>query len=1521
MADHALLAWLSAHAYGVPGEPPLPATVQEIAVPQSLRAGWAETGFSGAVYRHTVTNELIVVARGTELTDPGDLRSDTMIAFGVRPTQYFDALDLYHWARSTQLQPGQQMVLTGHSLGGTLMQLVRLQAAVEGVTELPTVTFGAPGAQGLYGAPEAVGPMPDVINYLTPFDILGRYGDHVGTTVTVPSLGSELAAYERRPLDAVTFIAAYLTFHGINAYWDLMLRAQALAMYSPLVLDLDGDGVETRAPAGAFFDHAGDGHAERTGWAAPDDGLLALDRDGDGRIEDGRELFGTSTPVPGGGPAADGFAALAALDANGDGRVDAADPAWGALRVWRDADGDGASAPGELHALDALGVARLDTASTPSGAVDAAGNAHRLQGSFRWADGRSGAMSDVWFVVDPLHALPPSPAPIPEDIAALPDAAGFGRVPGLRQTMARDASGRLRGLVEGFAGESDPERRLAAAEAIILAWTGADTVDPAARGPFIDARILTALERFSVRDYRGADGLPDPNAGAAPLLLQAWDVLRELVQAQLAAQTHLADLVELVRYDWDPVQRRVVADLGAVEAALTAELAADRDAGRTRAAELARVIRGLGAEDLFDYWGFRDRLAAGDAELAWRMDAAGRTLLAGTPAADALTGGAAAEALRGGDGDDTLAGDRGRDALHGDAGRDRLEGGDQADLLVGGDGDDTLGGGEGDDRLEGGPGADGLAGDAGRDTLVGGPGNDSLWGGDGDDALDGGPGEDWLDGGFGDDRYLLRRGGGADQVNDRDWQFADADRIVVAADIRPDEVGLRREGDDLVVEIVGSGDRMRVLGWFLEGFGATWEVQRVEFLADGTVWDAAAIRDRLIRGTPGADMLVGYSWDDVIAGGDGDDVIGGRGGADVLDGGPAHDAVWGDAGADRLTGGPGADTLRGGDGDDLLEGGPGDDWLEGGFGTDTYRVGRGEGRDTIEDADWQLPDADRLVLAPDLAPADVQVARAGDDLVLRLAGGPDQVTVRGWFAWGFPNYHELSRVEFADGTVWDQARLEQLALGIHGTPGPDTLTGTAGPDLLLGHGGDDVLRGGGGADLLDGGPGADALYGEAGDDRYVVDDPGDMVVEAPGEGLDTVESAVSFTLPAEVEDLVLTGSGAVNGTGNALANRLTGNAAANTLDGGPGADVLAGGAGDDVYVVDAAGDQVVELAGGGRDTVRAGVSFTLPAEVEDLVLTGTAALTGTGNGLANRLTGNGAGNRLDGGPGADILAGGGGGDSYVVDDPGDVVIESGSGTDTVWSAVSFALPASVERLVLTGTAPIDGTGNGLANTLTGNAARNVLTGGGGNDTYVVQNVDDVVVEAAGAGLDLVQSSVSYTLPANVEKLTLTGTAPASATGNGLANTLTGNNAANVLDGGAGNDSLVGMHGGDTYRFAPGSGQDTITDNDSTRGVVDTARFEGGLRPLDLVLSRVANDLLVQVQGSGDAVTVRNWYLSPYNHVEVLAAGGQQLASSRVDLLIQDMAQWSAATGLSWAQGVVEEPEQVQAVLAAHWQPA
>ena len=237
-----------------------------------------------------------------------------------------------------------------------------------------------------------------------------------------------------------------------------------------------------------------------------------------------------------------------------------------------------------------------------------------------------------------------------------------------------------------------------------------------------------------------------------------------------------------------------------------------------------------------------------------------------------------------------------------------------------------------------------------------------------------------------------------------------------------------------------------------------------------------------------------------------------------------------------------------------------------------------------------------------------------------------------------------------------------LAANIVGTPGPDVLEGT--PD----------------ADTINGKGGADTMMGLPGNDTYFVAQPDDEVLEAVGDGIDTVRSTISYQIPLYVENLTLVGSAAINGTGNGLDNRLTGNSADNVLSGRAGADRMFGLDGDDTYVVDDAGDDVHEAANDGLDTVRSSVSYTLPDEVEALVLTGAAALSGTGNVLANSITGNAANNILRGLGGSDSLRGGGG-DDRLIGGPGNDRLTGSGGRNAFQFDAALNATTNVDRIV------------------------------------------------------------------------------------------------------------------------------------------------------------------------------------------------------------------------------------------------
>ncbi|HYP69051.1 MAG TPA: calcium-binding protein, partial [Thiobacillaceae bacterium] len=390
-----------------------------------------------------------------------------------------------------------------------------------------------------------------------------------------------------------------------------------------------------------------------------------------------------------------------------------------------------------------------------------------------------------------------------------------------------------------------------------------------------------------------------------------------------------------------------------------------------------------------------------------------------------------------------------------------------------------------------------------------------------------------------------------------------------------------------------------------------------------------------------------------------------------------------------------------------------------------------------------------------------------------------------------------------------------------------------------------------------------------------------------------------------------------------------------------------GGTGDDTYVVDASGEAVAERSGEGTDIVLSSATYTLASNVENLTLTGAAAINGVGNALNNVLTGNAAANLLDGGAGADKLIGGVGGDTYVVDNALDVITENANeGIDLIQTSVAITLADNVENLLLTGNKAVNGTGNSLDNVLTGNSAVNTLTGGTGNDrldgkagadkmlggagddTYVVDVATDVVTEYANEGIDTVETGITYTLGANLENLLLTGTAAINGTGNTVDNVLKGNGAVNslsgaagndTLDGGAGADTLNGGAGNDTYIMGRGYGADTVLENDATAENTDIAQFLSGVATDQIWFQHIGNNLEVSIIGTSDKVTISNWYLGSQFHLEQFkTVDGKTLLDSQVDNLVNAMASFAPPPA-----GQTTLPPNYQSslnpVIAANWQ--
>ncbi|MCR6498726.1 hypothetical protein MUO32_06780 [Shinella sp. CPCC 101442] len=660
----------------------------------------------------------------------------------------------------------------------------------------------------------------------------------------------------------------------------------------------------------------------------------------------------------------------------------------------------------------------------------------------------------------------------------------------------------------------------------------------------------------------------------------------------------------------------------------------------------------------------------------------------------------------------------------------------------------------GNDLFRAGLGGVWVDGGSGNDVIYGGVSADRLLGGAGGDSIYGGGGYDKLSGGAGADVFvaaLRRRGVDNDSQNTISDFAPGVDRI----DISSYGVSSFRQLQ-FILESKSGGDT-----YFEAKFGEAWN-------------------SFTIKGVTKAKLSAGDF---------------------IFHTGSARDVLGTDF-SDRLFAASGGSTLKGGLGNNDLFGGTGADVF--------------------------------------VAPTRKEIANDGDtNTIFDFDLGTDRIDVS---AYGISSFGQLQHIletrsktdayfevtfrSFTSGFVLKGIAEDQLSARdfifyagsvkqVVGNYYNDQLFAGSRGSILKGLGGSDTLFGGAGNDRLDGGSGVDTLYGGKGDDVYVVDDFGDVTIEKAREGTDLVISYSSnIKLADNIENLVLRGDDEFSdGEGNDLANVITGNIKGNslrghggndtlnggagrdtleggagndTLNGGSGIDEMEGGDGDDVYIVDEKYDSIYEDWEAGIDLVKASFSYTLGwSAVENLILTGTGNIDGTGNDYANTIKGNSGNNLLKGNGGHDILFGGAGND----------MLDGGSLDDGI----------GIDRMY----------------------------GGTGDDSYLVGEAGDRVIERKGEGIDSVEAWISYTLPANVENLTLKNAGDADGTGNQLANIIVGGRRENVLKGMAGDDTLVGgrgaddLYGGtgkDTFVFTSAkdsttftSGRDTISDFSHKQG--------------------------------------------------------------------------------------------------------
>lgn len=1197
----------------------------------------------------------------------------------------------------------------------------------------------------------------------------------------------------------------------IKSLWD---QARTWVPFSdPLALDLQGDGFQTVGDLGAgtvLFDHDGNGVRNGTGWLSGADAWVALDRDGDGLIASGKELFGVDTVLSDGTTGANGFAAIAPMDTNGDGKIDASDlpldgwqvPAdvdgdgivgqdetrgaiFGDLQLWRDENLNGVSEPWELSRLADAAVVSINLDQIPAGQALPGGNALAFRGTYSKDDGTTGTAGALDLTRETFYreySEAPAYAPGVEELPAM---SGSGRVRDLQEAAADSPA--LRQAIEIAAAEAARADQYGAIQEVVHEWAaassmGSGTISAASRPDgavlvySIPGTFITPVQDAYLA--AGGGGVVDPATLAA-----GWyaDQQSQEYQDRVALIETLERFVGQTFVDVDRAQSSIAATgfipseepgepgtayaVRAINTSLRLEnwqFLQDADALLKEAAyggiavqtRLLPYVRDATAgAALRDFSLVEESLSHKRAidpagALVDIIDVArflgtdfidrgwtGLPLMVGEWVREARLDPALAATL------DTMQVQYRSDyGIHGTA---------VGDVLVGTPWEPpfpspaipTVHGGYGDDLV---------FSDGDFEILFGGPGNDIIHGGVGDEIIAPGLGRDII---------MFGRGSGVDQVDSsRDPDIlsglasatllpaTDRDIVHMLPDVTPDDVRVRWMAAPHYA-YTGPFSGGYLSGVRLSIIGTNDALYDAGFSVGGTTSNNA-------RSIEEVRFQDGTTWDlatlrlKQIEGSESNDRAGEAGFLrgfddldDVIDAKGGDDRLEGLAGDDSLLGGAGNDELLAGHGDDILHGGDGNDLLEGDFGADVLHGGKGD---------------DLLYGGPGV-----------DTYVVGANTGFDTLNLGNALTFGFEPAPLLDVLRFEADVTPSQVRLQRLGSGLHlfvdgadshvfdiGNPSNPDYTGESfhGPSIGRIEFADGTLWDGAEIkrrSLLGASEGEDRLYG--------------------------------FELSGD-EIRGLGGNDLLNGGRGD--DSLFGDAGDDTLHGDDGNDLIYGGAGADVLVGGSGIDTIVFGPGDGDDTAHSievlrftavnapdvdawrasgGLHFQLRATGDTVsVVDGSLTRVEFTDGTAWDQ------HDLDA-----IRARGTSGDDYLEGTDGDDVIAGLEGNDQLF-------------------------GVGGHDELDGGPGQDWMYGGAGDDTFIVDDAFDRVFENPGEDHDRVLSSVSFTLDANVEDLTLTDSAPVSAVGNSLDNVLVGNAASNILDGRLGADVMQGGAGDDQY---------------------------------------------------------------------------------------------------------------------------
>lgn len=1183
-------------------------------------------------------------------------------------------------------------------------------------------------------------------------------------------------------------------------------------------------GIElTSLDDGVHFDLDKNGFAEKTAWIGSEDGFLALDRNGNGKIDNGGELFGDQVTLKDSSTSSEGFEALAELDENGDGVIDKNDSEFANLRVWIDANHNGVSESDELKTLDELGITSISLDHANKSETDSStGTIVSESSTVTFADGSVRDISEHWFKVNSADS---------EDLndfgegVVVSSVDSFGNVMSLNNAIFADKTGTLVGLVEQFKNSTDYIEKRILVKRILYFITDSAEISTNSRGGNIDARDLHVIEQFMGRGFEGIDGGTSPNVNAAAILKGVYLDIEEMYFNLLNKETVIGDYLDLILRRWGDDGSYL--DTSAFNDKIYEMMENGEDVGNI----IAGVASWLNQyDDVYNASTFDD-LKSNFSEYNEIFDRIKNT--------NVLLGGKNNDIINGTSGVDVICGDDGNDTLYGGTGNDTLYGDDGNDVLDGGAGNDTLYGGEGNDTYV-------FAKGYGSDTIIDADGLNTL-------RFKGLNPTDILVNGTGEYDVTITVKGTNDTLVIKDFRKG-AEYANYDLEFNGVKMHVTDQGSPFKHIYGGNGDDV------------------LKAVVDDSIMHAFGGNDT-VCGSDGNDIIYGNEGDDVLYADSGDDLVYGGNGDDILDGGEGNDFLYDGSGNDTYIFGRyyGTDIISDSEGVSTIKMAEGISLDE----LDIISVGE-DVVITIKDSE------DKLIINGFAENPDNYILEVGGESILLK----DSITADGSeFLSGSEEsdyiVNESSSV-IAGGSGDDRIIGNDEDEIIFGDSGNDQILAGCGSDVIFGGSGDDYINGGDGNDKIDGGSGNDFVDGGAGDDTYFFN-PGygnDSIKDC--EGANTIMFGDGFTVSgikayrSNWNDLLITFDG-FEDTLTIKNYCIDKNARNFTLVFADGTVVEAAakdsplrkicGTDGSEYLESIYDDGIISDAQESNDQL-------VGSDGNDMLYGGDGD---------ERITGKTGDDILDGGMGTDYLSGGAGNDTYIFNKGYGVdTISDGEGANIIniygysasqikayrtnWNDITITFADSEDKIVIEGFFTSEANrnfyltfnGGGKIHATASNSPLRTIYGTDGED-YMAAMDDRGVTLYGENGMD-----------------NLNGSSGADRLYGGNGNDqLYGHGGNDTLDGGAGDDMLYGGAGNDTYIFNVGSGTDTIVDSEG----INTISFGAGLTEDAMTAYRHNwNDLMITFEGIEDKLIIQGYFGSESNrNFDVRFANGKRYA--------------------------------------------